>query len=427
MAMREYIGARYVPRFMGTLDPTQQYDALDVVDNGAGTSYIAKKTVPPGTSLTDTNYWAIYGSTSGAIISLQSRVDALESDVSDLKTDIFKKYIFFGDSYGKTYVHSGVTIVGWLDKIDSVMGITKSVDSFADNGYGFHGTGTQSWESIITGLTQDDEISDVVFIGGTNDCPIAEATLETSIENTISLAKIKYPNARIWVGFISCGVNDGDTVTRLKTLGIYSRVACANGALFMNSLEYCLYNTSYVLSTGHPNNDGTDVMAAAISSILNGGVYDSVIPRTSINRSEDIYTDPGTVYGNTYFSVHNNDLSILLQEDSGIGRWAYILTTPKAIRADGNDSIVLGKLLNVPIQNDRVILGSFGGVAIWTVGKVRLSIVTMYIESGYLKADLLDAADLHNAYYNNDLSDTLTGVQISGCRFNIPLLRDGIE
>ena len=51
MAIRQYVGARYVPRFLGTYDPTQNYDALDVVDNGSGTSYIARKTVPAGTYL----------------------------------------------------------------------------------------------------------------------------------------------------------------------------------------------------------------------------------------------------------------------------------------------------------------------------------------------------------------------------------------
>ena len=41
MSMHTYIGARYVPKFVGTYDVTQSYDALDVVDNGSGTSYIS--------------------------------------------------------------------------------------------------------------------------------------------------------------------------------------------------------------------------------------------------------------------------------------------------------------------------------------------------------------------------------------------------
>ena len=81
MAMRQYIGARYVPRFMGTYDVTQQYEALDVVDNGMGTSYVAKIPTPPGTPLTDTTHWAIYGAASGAVVNLQNQIDAINGEI----------------------------------------------------------------------------------------------------------------------------------------------------------------------------------------------------------------------------------------------------------------------------------------------------------------------------------------------------------
>lgn len=78
MGMHTYIGARYVPSFKGVFDPTTEYTALDVVNNGSGTSYIAKKPVPVGTPLTDSEYWFVYGSASGAIINLQDQIDAIQ-------------------------------------------------------------------------------------------------------------------------------------------------------------------------------------------------------------------------------------------------------------------------------------------------------------------------------------------------------------
>lgn len=85
---RQYIGARYVPRFIGTYSPTTIYDALDVVDDGMGTSYIARKTVPAGTALNNTEYWFVYGASSGAIISLQNRMTQAESDITALQDNI---------------------------------------------------------------------------------------------------------------------------------------------------------------------------------------------------------------------------------------------------------------------------------------------------------------------------------------------------
>lgn len=81
MAIREYVGARYVPKFMGVWSNTTEYEPLSIVDDGLGTSYTSKVQVPPGTPLNDTDYWAVTGSTSGAIVSLQNRVTALENDI----------------------------------------------------------------------------------------------------------------------------------------------------------------------------------------------------------------------------------------------------------------------------------------------------------------------------------------------------------
>lgn len=77
--MRLYIGARYTPKFEGEYDATQSYEALSVVDNGSGTSYISKKPTPAGTPLTNTTYWTLYGSTTGAIINLQQQIDEMKN------------------------------------------------------------------------------------------------------------------------------------------------------------------------------------------------------------------------------------------------------------------------------------------------------------------------------------------------------------
>lgn len=106
MSVHTYIGARYVPRFLGTYDPTQIYEALDVVDNGAGTSYIARKTVPANTPLLDNNYWFLYGSSSGAIVQLQNDMIQAQSDILGLDNDVdalkaagHREILVIGNSY----------------------------------------------------------------------------------------------------------------------------------------------------------------------------------------------------------------------------------------------------------------------------------------------------------------------------------------
>ena len=77
--MRQYVGARYMPKFLGLWNNTQDYEALSVVENGTGTSYVSNKPVPAGTPLTNSNYWVVYGTQSGAVLHLQEQVDNLKA------------------------------------------------------------------------------------------------------------------------------------------------------------------------------------------------------------------------------------------------------------------------------------------------------------------------------------------------------------
>ena len=81
--MRQYIGARYMPKFMGEHSLTTEYEVLSVVDNGQGTSYISNKPTPAGTPLTNGDYWTVYGASSGAVLDLQNRMQTVEGDIAD--------------------------------------------------------------------------------------------------------------------------------------------------------------------------------------------------------------------------------------------------------------------------------------------------------------------------------------------------------
>lgn len=102
----KYIGARYMPKFMGTYSATAIYEALSVVDDGLGTSYVSNKPVPAGTPLNDTNYWSVYGASSGAILDLQNRMQTAEEDIDNLENLTSgalhniknKKILILGDS-----------------------------------------------------------------------------------------------------------------------------------------------------------------------------------------------------------------------------------------------------------------------------------------------------------------------------------------
>lgn len=214
MAIREYIGARYVPRFMGTYDVTQIYDALDVVDNGFGTSYISRKTVPAGTPLTDTEYWAIYGATSGAIIQLQNDVAALQNLLSG------RKFILLGDSFGYGITppsYDSTNGVGWIKQFEQTVG--QYCDVYYANvsvlpgvaGFASSLTFLTMLQSLESTITDPDSITDIVVMGGTNDVSqngVTSAAIISAIETFMDYCRARYPYAHVKIGILSSRITE---------------------------------------------------------------------------------------------------------------------------------------------------------------------------------------------------------------------------
>lgn len=99
MAVREYIGARYVPIFSDPLqwDPTSVYEPLTVVTD-EGASYVSRQYVPEGIQLDNTDYWVLWADFNAQlqhyideVQTFDGRIDALEdalpiADFSSIST-----------------------------------------------------------------------------------------------------------------------------------------------------------------------------------------------------------------------------------------------------------------------------------------------------------------------------------------------------
>lgn len=235
MAIRQYIGARYVPRFVGVYDPTQIYEALDVVDNGSGTSYIARKNVPANTPLTNTDYWFVYGASSGAIIQLQNDMIQAQNDITGLDNDINavegrlttdegnitalqtslgkvidrleRRFILLGDSYAnrtnsasKTYVQLFKAALG----LDSTHLYDSNIAGAAFAHTSVNYKFITLLQSLTPSVTNPDSITDIIVVGGANDAGYTEANTKAAIAAFNTYAKANYPNAKITL--MPCGL-----------------------------------------------------------------------------------------------------------------------------------------------------------------------------------------------------------------------------
>lgn len=94
MTVREYIGARYVPLFMGEWSSENAYEPLSIVMH-EGASYTSRQAVPVGISITDETYWALSGNYNAQVEAYRqevqtfdNRITANEEGIDNLETDL---------------------------------------------------------------------------------------------------------------------------------------------------------------------------------------------------------------------------------------------------------------------------------------------------------------------------------------------------
>lgn len=325
MAIRQYIGARYVLKiYENSLNPQSadweantSYEPLTMV-NYNNSSYISRKDVPAniGDPVSNPTYWALSGLYNGQIASLDMRITALEED-NELLTD--KKIIMITDSYGnRTY--NSKTIADLLRDYghNIVFDIALSGGAFAQSNTAL------KFETHVTDYTGDaDKITDVLFCGGVNDRIYTYASIVTNIRNTIALAKTTYPNARIHV--IPWGVSFDGTLSDVENMYkivpyAYKYGTTTGGGIVAENAEYMLRDTR-LLDTDlvHPKADGVYYVASLLNAYLLGGTIDVDRFLEAVPTAEDA-TITDVSLKNIIMRRHNGNVSIMAKT----GGWGFI-------------------------------------------------------------------------------------------------------
>lgn len=419
MAIRQYIGARYVPRFTGLYDATQIYEALDVVDNGAGTSYIAKKTVPAGTPLTNTDYWFIYGASSGAIINLQNQigdltaldttdkdslVDAVNENVAaiaDNKKLITKRRIVFvGDSYAQGYSPDGDTNP-WPVIVADHFGLTAAdytIAAFGATGFAASPGGV-NFITLLQGssIADPETVTDVVVAGGFNDHNQNNNDILYGIRDFVGVSKTKYPNARIHIGFVARSRGTDRQALAIKRC-IYIAGAAKYGCHYMNNAEYslCDYYAHFSSDGFHPNQTGQNAIADAVGICITNGSVDIVKAYEAITITSPIgtiTTDSANGLGQTF----NNGFVTLY----ALSKLKIQFTNPV------NYGAATGRIkLNIGTMDNGFIYGNNYHAPIITVQCMAQTGASEFItcqgtlsfDSGHVDLTLQSTSDGHNSW-----------------------------
>lgn len=280
---RQYIGARYVPKFSdingGVWNNAYSYEPLEIVKHG-NDFYTSKKPVPTGIDITNTEYWVKTGDYNGAIIAVNERIDDVQKQINRVEN---KKFIFIGDSYqygGGTAGTGNRWTQGWLGILTTYLGLTENVDFFHNEypGYGFATTSNflTLLQDIESSITDKDAITDIIVTGGLNDTTV-KSGLFAAITSFMTYVKSNYLNAKVHIGYIGnyfCNPQlrfNGSDVAES-----YRKYGQRNGASYISNSEFMLHDTNYYSAdeTWHPNEYGHRSIAEHMVNYVIDGSFD---------------------------------------------------------------------------------------------------------------------------------------------------------
>lgn len=372
MSVRQYIGARYVPKFSdlngGVWDNTYTYEALTIVKYG-NDYYTSRKPVPTGIAITNTEYWVLTGDYNGAISELHGEIDSVSDRVtananaiSSLDTTVAghttqiaalnteatridnnkvdkltnRKFLFVGDSYIASHTNTCVEIACSALGITNFENIGVSGKSFSDSGF---------LTQISTYSGNKDSVTDIFVIGGLNDSVYSslDATLKNAIDAFFSYVRTHYPNAHVTVCFAGHALDDAALLSnrtwikRTYAKWMYRENVLNNGGTFYGDMWQALAVNSDLMNADHlhPNSGGNSVLANCLVSYILGASADVVYPCYKFNSdAAELNLNYTVNNGNVLVTLDSSNLIINMASQTINGSATIPITTNARIYAN---------------------------------------------------------------------------------------------
>lgn len=291
MAVNQYIGAAYVAHGFTPWNAQTSYDGMYVVEYQNG-NYISKKPVPAGVAPAgnqqNNEYWFWFGVKSAQIDEYINDVQEVQNNLNTLdeKVDNIgnKNIIIIGDSYAVgTYAQN---IVPYPTLIANTFNLTEGINihTYAHDGWGFTGTASNSFLTLlnqaINDISNKNDITEIMFVGGTNDQNATLSDITDAINTTIVATRV-FPKAKIYV--IYCALSLTKSFNNVKnaymTCGIW-------GARYIN-IESAFHNYKYIqYGDVHPNQTGQNYIASALKQIIVSGDFNSFLYTQAVITTE---------------------------------------------------------------------------------------------------------------------------------------------
>nr|DAJ97950.1 MAG TPA: hypothetical protein [Caudoviricetes sp.] len=277
MTTRQYIGARYVPKFANPINWIKEnsYEALTIVTY-LNNSYTSKKRVPPNTEITNEEYWCVTGNYNAQVEEYRRETEKIAEKIRD---EFANKMVIISDSYGLTPSIEDNWIVNFANNLG--LKVNDDYVSYSEGGASFGGTdGFPLFQNMVSQIDLKNinpiDVGYVIICGGFNDLNGVHGSSSDNIKNGISNLKRnidkRFPNAKTYVGFIGWSAEETKLIPSAITLNDYITSCAINGINYLNNVEYAMhYDTFFQADNIHPTNIGAKEIANAVTNAIISG------------------------------------------------------------------------------------------------------------------------------------------------------------
>lgn len=367
MANRQYVGARYVPKFYqgsngNEWDSGVAYEALTMVTYLSNT-YCSKKPVPARTVTpnNDPEYWVLTAayssqtaelreelenfmdSTGDNFTSVNGDIDDLEEAISHIPTK--RKFVLVGDSFAHGIIDSVTPWTdGWINYFNN---------KFPNRCFYYDPAQDPSFEGVSgflssqpfmlqleyvynnkLGTVSPNEITDVIIIGGSNEPDNSDQQLATYISTTLkTYLDSHFPNAKVSIGCF--GLNARKLVYTNKAFNGYKQGCLRAGYNFLEDLINLGTKNSYASSGGHFTADG---YAVYNPYVVHCALYGKVDYQFENDYNVTLNTSEATIPGSSSF------LLVMKVTNKYVGFRLISTTTYRGYKVINNKDVTSGNI-----------------------------------------------------------------------------------
>lgn len=276
MAVRQYIGARYVPKFANPTEwnPNMAYEPLTIVTY-LNASYTSIMATPAGIVPTNAQYWAPTGN-------YNAQVEAYRQEVQDVQTEINKilalnrhYYLLVGDSYANPNYN------GWATQLVELLGLTENDYTLVyQGGYAYSGG---QFLSLVQNLSLEtrQKVTDMIIISAGNDMSVGnQNSIPADVNNFYNSIGNLLPNCRRFMSGVCPYRRVNPEPIRASNIINWVRNAQLPNQEFMSySPSWSKINTDILADGTHLTTDGYTRIARGIARYIKSG--NNAIPPNS--------------------------------------------------------------------------------------------------------------------------------------------------